>query len=228
MPLQSSGTITVDDIYTELGNTNIAGSGGVSLRSLELGAFGAINPASKFTPDGSAPHAMSEWYSYDHGAGVSLTLFNSSLVQSTANIACKQSFFGPNYHDGAGADPTIGDTCYSDSKGSTLLPSGFYRYASTGNYFGIGGFNGVVTVTGGCRSERRLKSNINFIGNSPMGIPIYEFEYKNPLHAPYGPGKYIGTMVDDLQKLGLGHIIFEKDGSLWVDYDKIDVDCKLI
>ena len=228
MALQGSGTITVDDIYTELGNTNIAGSGGVSLSALETGAWGTLNQASKSVPNGSSPYAMSEWYSYDHSAGVSLTLFNSSTVQSTANIACKQSFYGPNYHDGAGADPTIGDTCYSDVKGSTILPSGYYRYASTGNYFQIGGKTGVVTATGGCRSERRLKYNIKFVGNSPMGIPIYEFEYKNPLHAPHGPGKYIGTMADDLQKLGFDHVIFEKEGSLWVDYDKIDVDCKLI
>ena len=228
MALQASGTITVDDIYTELGNSNIASAGGVSLRSLEDGSFGTINQNSKSTPNGVSPHSMSEWYSYDHGAGVSLTLFNASSVQSTANIACKQSFYGPYYHDGGGADPVTGDTCYSDAKGTTLLPSGYYKYASANSYFQIGGLNGVITATAGCRSERRLKSNINFIGNSPMGIPIYEFEYKNPLHAPYGPGKYIGTMVDDLQKLGFGYSIFEKDGSLWVDYDKIDVDCKLL
>ena len=35
------------------------------------------------------------------------------------------------YHDGAGATPTAGDTCYSDSGGTTPLAAGYYTIGGT-------------------------------------------------------------------------------------------------
>ena len=58
-----------------------------------------------------------------------------------------------------------------------------------------------------------------------MGIPMYHFNYKNKLH---GKGRFIGTMVEDLQKLGLQEVLFEENGEIWVNYDMIDVDFKSI
>ena len=226
MPLPSSGVISVDDIYQELGNTNIAGAGGVSLSALEGGAFGTINTNSANRPNGIAPNAMSEWYSYDHNAGASLTGYNSSTLQANANNACLQTLFILYYHDGAGADPTTGDNVYSNSKGTAALGDGVYKYQSQNSWYSVSG--GTVSGFGSCRSERRLKKNIEYIGTSPMGIPIYHFEYKNPEHAPNGIGRYVGTMVDELQRLGLSDTLSTKDGDVWVDYNKLDIDCKLI
>lgn len=67
MALPSSGQISVSDILTEFGAD---ASQEANFRGLHSGDFGAINTnnASADRPDGSAPHAMSEFYSYDHTA----------------------------------------------------------------------------------------------------------------------------------------------------------------
>ena len=70
------------------------------------------------------------------------------------------------------------------------------------------------------RSERRLKYNIEFIGDSPMGIPMYHFNYKDESH---GKGRFIGTMVDDLQRLGFEDVLINTNDGIFVNYDKIDV-----
>ena len=228
MALQTSGAITVDDIYQELGNSNIASAGGVSLLALENGSFGTINSNSSNKPNGSTPCAMSEWYGYNHSAGASVTQFQASSNQSSPTNACKQTFYQFLYHDGAGADPVAGDFVYINTAGTKPTGAGFYKYQTSNSYFEVQGTAGEITTVGGCRSERRLKYNIEFIGNSLMGIPMYHFEYINPKHAPNGPGRYVGTMVDDLQRLGYDDVILEKGGELWVDYKKLDIDCKLV
>ena len=63
MAITSSGTISMSDIRTELGD-----SGAISLKEASDGTIATINTANDAAdrPDGSAPHAMSEFYSYDH------------------------------------------------------------------------------------------------------------------------------------------------------------------
>ena len=63
MSLTSSGQIKLTEIRDELG-----GSGEVSLTEASDGTIATINTGndSDDRPDGNAPHAMSEFYSYDH------------------------------------------------------------------------------------------------------------------------------------------------------------------
>ena len=65
MALTSSGTISMSDIRTELGD-----SGAISLKEASDGTIATINTGNDAAnrPDGSAPHAMSEFYSYNHSA----------------------------------------------------------------------------------------------------------------------------------------------------------------
>tara|TARA_R100001443_G_scaffold4000_4_gene12107 strand:+ start:3973 stop:5103 length:1131 start_codon:yes stop_codon:yes gene_type:complete len=65
MSLTASGQISMHDIRSELG-----ASGEISLIDASDGSIATINTnnASDDRPDGSAPHAMSEFYSYDHDA----------------------------------------------------------------------------------------------------------------------------------------------------------------
>ena len=65
MALAASGQISINDIYTETGNENEINA---SLKDISDGTFVTINTenASANRPDGSAPHAMSEFYSYYH------------------------------------------------------------------------------------------------------------------------------------------------------------------
>jgi hypothetical protein len=72
-------------------------------------------------------------------------------------------------------------------------------------------------------SDRRLKRNIVFRTYSKSGIPIYEFEYINKSN---GEGRYVGTMAQDLIKLGREDaVLMSEDKSYYlVDYSKIDIN----
>ena len=66
-----------------------------------------------------------------------------------------------------------------------------------------------------------LKENIELVGKSPLGINIYEFDYKNK------NGRYRGVMADELDT-GNGAVLIGTDGYLRVDYSKVDVDFEQI
>jgi len=67
MAITSSGQIKMSEIATEF---SVGGEPNQSLTSFSDGSFGAINTNNDSTdrPDGEPPHAMSEFYSYDHSA----------------------------------------------------------------------------------------------------------------------------------------------------------------
>tara|TARA_R100000234_G_scaffold52073_1_gene31245 strand:+ start:374 stop:1219 length:846 start_codon:yes stop_codon:yes gene_type:complete len=73
----------------------------------------------------------------------------------------------------------------------------------------------------GALSDRKLKKNINKIGESPSGINIYSFEFKNPKH---GEGLFQGVMSDEVPQ----EVVGTKDGYDTVDYSKLDVEFKQI
>lgn len=231
MAVPSSGELSLLGIRRELEDNNYSSTNSYSNTSLKECSDGSISTintanASADRPDGSAPHAMSEFYSYDHDLA-GLTSFASSGATIDCNNACGLSTNNTYYHDGSGTYPTAGDKVYTNQAGTNAASNGYYKHGGNMCYRTING-SGEVASTLGCRSERRLKTNIRFIKNSQSGIPIYHFEYKNSSHAPYGPGTYVGTMVDDLERLGYNNAIIKFDDGIFVDYEQIDVDCKLL
>lgn len=66
MTLPASGEISLNDINVETGRTGTTAN--TSLKNMSDGTTITINTAnaSANRPDGSAPHAMTEFYSYDH------------------------------------------------------------------------------------------------------------------------------------------------------------------
>ena len=70
-------------------------------------------------------------------------------------------------------------------------------------------------------SDRRLKKNINKIGESPSGLNIYSFEYKN---SKYGEGLFQGVMSDEIPQEAVG----TRDGYDTVNYNMLDVEFKQI
>ena len=66
MAITSSGEIKISDINTEFGRSGTTGNS--SLEDLSDGTVATINTGndSDDRPDTNAPHAMSEFYSYDH------------------------------------------------------------------------------------------------------------------------------------------------------------------
>ena len=81
----------------------------------------------------------------------------------------------------------------------------------------------VTGLTGGGSqwSDRELKKNINKIGESPSGLNIYSFEYKD---SKYGKGLFQGVMSDEIPQDAIG----TRDGYDTVDYSKLDVEFKQI
>ena len=71
-------------------------------------------------------------------------------------------------------------------------------------------------------SDRKLKKDINLIGESPSGLNIYSFKYIN---TKFGEGTYQGVMSDEIPSYA---IIQSPDGYDMVDYSKIDVNFKQI
>ncbi len=67
-------------------------------------------------------------------------------------------------------------------------------------------------------SDIRLKDNIELVGKSPSDINIYNFTYLN------NPKVYQGVMAHEVPWASVKH----NSGYLMVDYNKVDVDFKLI
>ena len=72
MALQSSGQIKFSELNTELSRTS---TDLISLTDASSGTYGAINTNNAVAdrPDQSEPHAISEWYSYNHNAAGAYT-----------------------------------------------------------------------------------------------------------------------------------------------------------
>jgi len=79
----------------------------------------------------------------------------------------------------------------------------------------------IINTGGGGRSDVRWKQNIERIGISPKGLPIFEFEYINKDH---GEGRFRGTTAQELITNDRADATYkDDDGYYWVDYNKIDI-----
>lgn len=131
MPLQASGQITISNINSELGLSNADSS----LAALSAAANNS-DPCNTGSLPGSnaAPHAMSEFYSYDHSctSGPSLIACNIVGPYGMPDEACamgpEECAFGSYvvYTDGASCCPEITNTYYQNSAGTIPLPAGWY------------------------------------------------------------------------------------------------------
>ena len=188
MAVPASGELSLRAIRNELSANNYSGTSqfaNVSLNSMSVGTNGTINTnnASADRPNGSAPHNMSEFYSYDHDATAAVTYTSFAAtgpITSYGATPCGQTAaLETLYHDGSGTLPTVNDNVYGDSAGNTDARDGGWLVFS--QYFITS--QGEVTEFGNCsKSERRLKYNIEFIGDSPMGIPTYHFHNPDDVH----------------------------------------------
>lgn len=126
MALQSSGTISLDDIRTELG----LAQSNVSL--------GSMSDTAGF----SAPDQISDFYGYSHS---SLTSINSTARAANSADACDETTSLTLYHNGAGSNPTTGNTIYQDAAGTTVAVAGYYQN-SVQDWFRVGSAGGVISV----------------------------------------------------------------------------------
>ena len=92
------------------------------------------------------------------------------------------------------------------------------RMAMTGQIIG-----GVAQGVGSAiASDRRLKKNIEYMFDSPSGLPVYNFEY---IDVKYGSGIHQGVMSDEIP---LEAVITHSDGFDRVNYSLLDVEFKKV
>ena len=87
------------------------------------------------------------------------------------------------------------------------------------------GWNSVVDYFSGW-SDERLKKDIKLIGQSPSGVNIYEFRYRDhdvTLSAGYDDGKYQGVLAHEVPWASVQD---PQTGYYKTDYSQIDVDFK--
>jgi len=157
MALTSSGTISMSDIRTELGD-----SGAISLKEASDGTIATINTANDADdrPNGSAPHAMSEFYSYDHSASSPSTAFNAP-----SNF----SISGQSWPDTETANKTIslangsGNTTVTVVNGSSATGGNLKVAISTSSTPSSGhGFSDSVSHTSGTLYMQFLWTAVRF------------------------------------------------------------------
>ena len=123
MALAASGQISISQINTELGRTSTTTN--TSLRQCSNGTNGTINTANATAdrPNTTAPHSMSEFYSYNHTLS-SVTLFLAAGPSRSSN--CGNEMGTKYYHNGSGELPTTGDSIFTNSAGTTAASNGYY------------------------------------------------------------------------------------------------------
>ena len=80
---------------------------------------------------------------------------------------------------------------------------------------------GAASIAAGFSSDTKLKENIKYIGSSPEGHNIWEFNYKG------SSKRYRGAMAQEVAKINPMAVSIVEDTAgkyLAVDYNKIDVD----
>jgi len=137
MPLQSSGQISVSNIVGEILGISPAVDSNQSLATLSAAANNS-DPCNTGSLPGSnaAPHAMSEFYNYDHNcttSGPSLIQCNivgpfgdSGEACALAAEFCETDQGFVVWTDGASCCPELTNIYYTDSNGTLLLAGGWY------------------------------------------------------------------------------------------------------
>ena len=86
----------------------------------------------------------------------------------------------------------------------------------------VGGGAGIIGGVASMFSDRSMKKNIKKVGESPSGLNVYNFEYKNKKH---GKGKFQGAMSDEVPS----YAVVSRPGKPdMVNYNLIDVVAKSI
>ena len=149
MAVPSSGALSLASIRGELENNSYAAytSAATSLEEASTGDYGIINTgnAAADRPDQVTPHAMSEFYAYDHDISsgwAAYTLVYKSGKFSDCSGVCGGSGSNVTVHvlNGGGSVQSIFDndeTMYQSSGGGSLAASGWYAEGtSTGDECG--------------------------------------------------------------------------------------------
>lgn len=142
------------------GGNVVGGNGTISLESCATSGSNhspqvvmeATNTSSPSYPNGSTPHGMSEFYSYDHDyvALVSKSVYTTSVPKPV--FACSVTTNGTWYFPDT--SPAVNDQVYTNIGGTTTPSAGNYGYKNIGSgstdYRFTVNSSGVITVVASC------------------------------------------------------------------------------
>jgi len=67
-------------------------------------------------------------------------------------------------------------------------------------------------------SDRRVKRNVVRVGDHPLGIGLYLFDYDAERAARCGRGRHLGVMADEVEAVLPAAVSLAADGTKQVDY----------
>tara|TARA_Y100000766_G_C18903230_1_gene604429 strand:- start:455 stop:1027 length:573 start_codon:yes stop_codon:yes gene_type:complete len=146
MPIQTSGQISMQDIRDEIDNDD----DDFSLKDAATSQYETINISNLNAnkPDNSAPHALSEWYSYQHSpTSVSTSPGSASFSSSggTATISVSHRTYSTWYVSSKPSWVTI-STQQGGTSGNPRSGSGSISYTVGLNGANGGARSGTITV----------------------------------------------------------------------------------
>jgi len=74
-----------------------------------------------------------------------------------------------------------------------------------------------------CASDRNVKENIVRIGEHPLGIGLYLFDYKPEYRDEWGYGRQFGVMAQEVETIMPEAVCMHPDGYRMVDYGMLGI-----
>ena len=146
----------------------------------------------------------------NYSQNYTMPLNQLSALQSGSQVA-QPSFSSPSQ---TSVNPTnvagIVNSAYQNSLNASNAGTASNN-SLMGGLFGLGGSLGAAALL---HSDRRLKTNIRRIGQTPGGIPVYKYVYKS------GGAEQIGVMADEVKKV-IPEAVININGFYAVDYGMI-------
>lgn len=75
-----------------------------------------------------------------------------------------------------------------------------------------------------CTSDRAAKENITRIGEHPLGIGLYLFDYKPEYREQWGHGRQFGVIADEVEMVMPKAVCKHPDGYKMVNYEMLGID----
>jgi len=74
-----------------------------------------------------------------------------------------------------------------------------------------------------CGSDRCVKENVVHIGDHPLGIGLYLFDYRPEFRDQWGHGRQFGVMAQEVETVMPAAVCTHPDGYKMVDYAMLGI-----
>ncbi len=163
--------------------------------------------------------------------GVALNAGNSAMSNTGAGLNALNQMSGA-YNSAAGTSMqgwnsvgTLGVQKYNADVNSYTAQqqANASNNAALGSTLGSLAATGVTAYKAGMFSDKRMKENLEYMGDLDSGIKVYAFEYKDEFkdHPLCGHGRFIGVMAQDVEKIIPEAVIEMDNGYKAVNYELV-------